>query len=146
MSSTVEQLVNRLRDSGLFSAEEMQRPVERCWGSGRFGDAAEMADALAPMGKLTTYQADVWVQGRRQPLVIDDYVMLDRVGRGGMGEVFKAQHRAMKRLVALKRPVVAHGFSPMGGSCIPRTDRQHWCSCLETMEPLNLAARMGGKA
>ncbi|MCO6459681.1 MAG: serine/threonine protein kinase, partial [Pirellulaceae bacterium] len=37
----------------------------------------------------------------RQP-VLGDYVLLGRIGSGGMGRVFKAQHRRMDRLVALK--------------------------------------------
>ena len=35
-------------------------------------------------------------------MVIGPYVVLDDLGRGGMGYVFKAQHRRMKRIVALK--------------------------------------------
>jgi serine/threonine protein kinase len=34
--------------------------------------------------------------------VLDTYVLLDRIGAGGMGEVFKAEHRRMERIVALK--------------------------------------------
>jgi molecular chaperone DnaK (HSP70) len=37
----------------------------------------------------------------KQP-VLGDYVLLKRIGSGGMGRVFKAQHRRMDRLVALK--------------------------------------------
>jgi hypothetical protein len=35
-------------------------------------------------------------------LVVGNYVVLERIGQGGMGQVYKAQHRKMKRLVALK--------------------------------------------
>jgi serine/threonine protein kinase len=31
-----------------------------------------------------------------------DYVILDRIGEGGMGQVYKAQHKVMERIVALK--------------------------------------------
>ena len=31
-----------------------------------------------------------------------DYVVLDRIGQGGMGQVYKAEHKVMERLVALK--------------------------------------------
>ncbi len=31
-----------------------------------------------------------------------EYLLVDRIGAGGMGQVFKAQHRRMKRFVALK--------------------------------------------
>jgi len=35
-------------------------------------------------------------------LTLGNYVILDQLGQGGMGAVFRAQHRRMKRMVALK--------------------------------------------
>ena len=36
------------------------------------------------------------------PLALGNYTRLELLGTGGMGQVFKAEHRAMKRIVALK--------------------------------------------
>ena len=41
-------------------------------------------------------------KGETRGMVLGDYVVLDRLGEGGMGQVFKAQHRRMDRIVALK--------------------------------------------
>ena len=41
-------------------------------------------------------------EGQPKLPVIGDYALLGRIGAGGMGRVFKAQHRRMDRLVALK--------------------------------------------
>lgn len=41
------------------------------------------------------------VQGPAGP-VLGEYVILDRIGAGGMGQVFRARHRTMDREVALK--------------------------------------------
>src|SRR5262249_12899390 len=53
-------------------------------------------------GHLTGYQADAVLDRRFDLLRIGNYTVLDRIGAGGMGTVFKAQHRRMKRIVALK--------------------------------------------
>ena len=52
--------------------------------------------------KLTRYQADLLCRGQRAGLILGNYIILDKIGQGGMGAVFKARHRRMNRLVALK--------------------------------------------
>ena len=42
------------------------------------------------------------VTGQRQPPVLGEYIILDRLGAGGMGQVYRAKHRTMDREVALK--------------------------------------------
>ncbi|MCH7728965.1 MAG: protein kinase, partial [Planctomycetes bacterium] len=41
-------------------------------------------------------------EAQPQQPVLGDYVLLGKIGAGGMGQVFKAQHRRMDRIVALK--------------------------------------------
>lgn len=67
-----------------------------------FASAAALADHLVAAGTLTAYQAGVLRSARPHPLALDDYLILDRVAAGGMGTVFRAVHRRMKRAVALK--------------------------------------------
>jgi eukaryotic-like serine/threonine-protein kinase len=40
--------------------------------------------------------------GKAKALILGAYTILDRIGAGGMGQAFKAQHRKMHRLVAIK--------------------------------------------
>lgn len=65
-------------------------------------DATGFATLLVAREKLTPYQVDELFAGRGASLALGDYVILDRVGAGGMGQVFKAEHKHMGRLVAIK--------------------------------------------
>ncbi len=64
--------------------------------------AEQLARDLVAQGRLTKFQAQAIYQNKGQRLVIGNYVLLERVGRGGMGDVFKARHQKMDRIVALK--------------------------------------------
>lgn len=41
-------------------------------------------------------------QAGSEGLVFGEYTVLEKIGAGGMGQVYKAEHRRMKRIVALK--------------------------------------------
>ncbi|MBA4016512.1 MAG: hypothetical protein C0483_04935 [Pirellula sp.] len=93
--------VETLTADGFASATEIAA-VEKQIPQYDAADAQPLARALAQTGKLTKFQAAALYQGRGKSLIYGDYVVLDRVGAGGMGQVFKARHRRMDRLVALK--------------------------------------------
>ena len=65
-------------------------------------DAIRLAHKLVTSGTLTNFQLDAIAEGRPHDLRVGNYDILDRLGAGGMGTVFKARHRKMKRIVALK--------------------------------------------
>jgi serine/threonine protein kinase/uncharacterized protein YegL len=99
---TMAQFIKRLARSGLMSAAEtiafqQQLPADR-----QPKDARQFAQILVQKGKLTKYQAQAICQGKTKGLVFGEYVVLDKLGEGGMGVVLKAQHRRMKRFVAVK--------------------------------------------
>jgi len=94
--------------SGLLDAEEIdacEQEVSRILGNAARGDAARwdpaVADCLVTREKLTRFQADQLLAGRRK-LTLGQYQILDELGRGGMGQVFRAQHVMMGRTVAIK--------------------------------------------
>src|SRR5438132_1006063 len=67
-----------------------------------FSDPRTLAKELLQRGWLTAFQVNQLFQGKAEGLVLGPYLLLERLGRGGMGQVFMARHQVMKRVVALK--------------------------------------------
>jgi serine/threonine-protein kinase len=64
--------------------------------------AADTATDLVRAGLLTPFQAKLILQGKYKGFRIGPYRILDQIGTGGMGQVFLAEHTAMRRRVAVK--------------------------------------------
>jgi serine/threonine protein kinase len=96
----IPELLNCLKESNLLSAEEMSRVVSAASQPG--ADLRSLARELVTAGILTLYQLEAVCKYKYTELRIGNYEVLDRLGAGGMGTVFKARHRRMKRIVALK--------------------------------------------
>jgi serine/threonine protein kinase len=93
-------LVETLRNLALLSPtqlEELDRPPYQ-----RMAEPRLLAQELLQRGWLTAYQINQLLQGRGQELVLASYLLLERLGQGGIGQVFKARHQRLDRLVALK--------------------------------------------
>jgi WD40 repeat protein/serine/threonine protein kinase len=102
MGISLEQFIDEVRQCGLLSAGELATFAQRLPPQQRPKAAEDLARELIAAGRLTRYQAAAAVQGKAKSLVFDQYVILDKLGQGGMGMVLKAEHRKMKRLVAVK--------------------------------------------
>ena len=102
MAVSLRQFAQNLTKSGLFSAEELTEFQESLSPEKRPQDAKGLARELILAKKLTKFQAAAVYQGKTKGLVLGNYTVLDQIGAGGMGQVLKARHRTMDRIVALK--------------------------------------------
>jgi len=102
MAVTLAQFAENLTRSGLMSAVELSAFQDGLPAENRPEDAQGLARQLILAGKLTRYQAAAVYHGKTRGLVLGEYTVLDQIGAGGMGQVLKAEHRKMKRIVALK--------------------------------------------
>jgi len=92
--------LDALRDSQLLEPEQVEETA-RDLAAG-CDDATVLAPMLVKRGWITEYQADRLLHGRPQDLTLGAYRLLELLGEGGMGQVFKARHLRLNRLVALK--------------------------------------------
>lgn len=88
---------------GLLPREIVDRFVnEREDRLREYNSGIQIGQALVQAGLLTNYQLERVLAGLTHGLVLGNYRVLDRLGSGGMGVVFLAEHCLMKRRVAVK--------------------------------------------
>src|SRR5262249_26205676 len=103
MPVPLAQSLQHLSDSGIMSPDDIQSCQHGLPSARKSADdVQEFARELVRRKKFTAYQATAAYQGKVNALLFGNYVVLDKLGQGGMGMVFKARHRRMNRVVALK--------------------------------------------
>src|SRR5262245_12862396 len=93
-------LLDHLREADLLATTRLAELTDLPQAEG--DDPRPMGRLLLERGWLTRLQVNFAAAGRAKELLIGPYVILDRIGEGGVGQVFKARHRHMERIVALK--------------------------------------------
>jgi hypothetical protein len=93
------ELADVLRRHALLTASHLQNldALAR-----HFPDVKRLAEQLLAQGALTPFQINLLLRGRGADLVLGPYVLLDRLGQGAMGRVYRAMHRHLARIVAVK--------------------------------------------
>jgi serine/threonine protein kinase/WD40 repeat protein len=98
-AEVASQLLHLLRETGQLSSEQRDE-IDRL--RGRNTEARSLARALIERGLATPFQINHIARRQDSKLLLGPYLLVERLGEGGMGQVFKAYHRVMQRHVALK--------------------------------------------
>ena len=92
--------------SGLLTAEQIQAALLQLQKEGVYSGQTSVDDdmiiaVLVEQNLLNAWQAEQLRSGRTR-FNLGPYRIFDSIGRGGMGQVFKAEHTMMGRTVAIK--------------------------------------------
>lgn len=103
LASRCQHLLSDLLTSSLVLTEDFEKlPAEAQDEIRQCSESQELLPLLIQHGLLTKYQAGRVEVGTTYGLIFGNYRVLDRLGAGGMGVVFKAEHVVMRRPVAIK--------------------------------------------
>jgi serine/threonine protein kinase len=101
--TSVEELIQLIRKSGMVDENKLSMYLHRRQtGRGISKDPREVADAMVTDGLITQFQSEQFLLGKWRGFTVGKYKLLERIGVGGMGQVFLCEHLFMKRRVAVK--------------------------------------------
>jgi serine/threonine protein kinase len=104
MDLSVENVCGLLIRSRLLSVEEVKAMYQRWLTESRdssVGDLGHFGQWLVGQRYVTEYQAALLLHGHADAFFLDDYKILDRLGRGRMAGVYRAAHK-LGQVVAIK--------------------------------------------
>jgi serine/threonine-protein kinase len=97
--ATARELLDLIRRSRVVDEVRLARFLSADRGS---PTPTELLARMVAGGLLTSFQADRLAQGKWRGFALGCYRVLDRVGTGGMSQVFLAEHATLRRRVAVK--------------------------------------------
>jgi serine/threonine protein kinase len=96
----LDALIDLLRTNHLLLDQQLSELDALARGAGEFH---QLLRELRQREWLTAYQANQLHRGLWDQLRVGPYVLLERLGRGGMGQVFRARHYLSGRIAAVKQ-------------------------------------------
>src|SRR5262245_12692161 len=101
--TSVDEFVELIRKSSVLDEPRLSAYVQKLKADPNAPkDISGIAGLFVRDGLLTYFQAEQFLQGKWKRFTIGKYKVLERLGSGGMGQVFLCEHKLMRRRVAVK--------------------------------------------
>ncbi|MCX8138647.1 MAG: protein kinase, partial [Gemmataceae bacterium] len=114
--TTASEFVDLVLKSGVVEESRVREFLKKLaeGSSGIPSDPARLAGLMVHEGLLTYFQAEQILQGKYKRFTIGKYKVLEKLGSGGMGQVFLCEHILMRRRVAIKVLPTTKAQDPAG--------------------------------
>lgn len=96
------EFIDLVRRSEVVEEDRLNSYLNRFKSAGLPTEIQRVAGQMVHDGVLTRFQAEQFLQGKYRRFHIGKYKVLEKIGSGGMGQVFLCEHKLMKRRVAVK--------------------------------------------
>jgi serine/threonine protein kinase len=104
--ATVDEFLHLVRRSALIDASTLDTFLSRATSRALPPNKPSwLARAMLDAGIMTRFQAEQFLQGKWRGFYLGKYKVLERLGSGGMSNVYLCEHRLMRRQVAVKVPL-----------------------------------------
>ncbi|VTS08226.1 serine/threonine-protein kinase [Tuwongella immobilis] len=101
--ATLDDLVTLIRKSGMLDDSRLEAYLTHLQQHHALPEEPKrLAAMMVRDGLLTFFQADQFMLGKWRGFTMGKYKLLERIGVGGMGQVFLCEHLYMRRRVAIK--------------------------------------------
>jgi serine/threonine protein kinase len=91
-----------LRKSGLIDRGQLDQVIGDYLRRNPRAEPPALAEFLVQQKIISPYQSDRILQGKTQGLVLGPFVLVDAIGQGSMGQVYKAQSKTDNNWYAIK--------------------------------------------
>jgi serine/threonine protein kinase len=119
--ATITDFLELVRKSGVVEEKRLEAAVRTLRPEHVSAEPAQLAQAMINAGLLTRFHAEQILRGRIRGFTLGNYKVLERLGSGGMAQVFLCEDAAKGQRVAIK---VLPGASAQNEELLKRFQRE----------------------